>query len=144
LRSEPINFVRTRSKKHKARKSHFASASTVFGRGVSRVGTSASTVSGRVIYKHFSADNLFEAKDNHFCENTTGSEIYFSSIGNIKDPRSDCDKGYKCAQHEYFTKIVQKFHMTLTLSAANLNIFSLKISVSIFGPKHANAIFKMF
>jgi hypothetical protein len=66
---------------------------SLWSRGASRGDTSASTCktfSSRVIHKNFSADNLFKAKYNNFCKKKNAKwGIYFSFIGNIKDPRSD-------------------------------------------------------
>jgi hypothetical protein len=55
------------------------------GRGVSRALAKQFLA---VKYKKKFGRNLFKAKDNNFCYNITGEGI---GIGNIKDPRSDCD-----------------------------------------------------
>jgi hypothetical protein len=41
----------------------------------------------------------------------------------IRNVQPACDKEYKFAPHQYFTQIVQKFHMSLTFSATkNLSL----------------------
>jgi hypothetical protein len=83
----------------------------LWSRGASRGGTSASTCktfSSRVIHKKFSADNLFKAKYNNFCKKNAEWGIYFSFIGNIKDPRSN--------SHDQSQSIPQIFKTVVVLS----------------------------